>query len=112
PRYRGVTVVARLRASQRAEPARLARTATTALYRYVHPISGGPDGTGWPFGRSVHVGEVYAVLQRVHGVEFVEEVRLFAADPMTGQRGDAAERIEVDAGSLAFSFGHQVRAQP
>jgi predicted phage baseplate assembly protein len=112
PRYQGVTVVARVRASSRVSPARLARDASAALYRYIDPLTGGPDGAGWPFGRPVHVGEVYAVLQRVHGVEFVEDARLFAADPITGQRGEQTERIEVDRDALVFSFGHQVRAEP
>ena len=111
PRYQGVTVVARIRASARANPTRLGRDAVAALYSYIDPLTGGPNGTGWPFGRPVHVGEVYSVLQRVHGVEYVEDARLFAADPITGQRGEPAERIDVDRDSLVFSFGHQVRAE-
>ena len=82
-------MVARIRASARANPTRLGRDAVTALYSYIDPLTGGPDGSGWPFGRPVHVGEVYSVLQRVHGVEYVEDARLFAADPITGQRGRA-----------------------
>jgi predicted phage baseplate assembly protein len=111
PRYQGVTVVARIRASARANPTRLGRDAVTALYAYIDPLTGGPDGKGWPFGRPVHVGEVYSVLQRVHGVEYVEEARLFAADPITGQRGEPTDRIDVDRDALVFSFGHQVRAE-
>jgi hypothetical protein len=38
------------------------QTAQAALFRYFHPTLGGPDGTGWPFGRPVHVGDAYAVL--------------------------------------------------
>ena len=84
----GVTVVTRLRARAKADPQELERAALAALYAYFHPVRGGPDGTGWPFGRSVVVGEVYAVLQRLAGVELVEEARLFPADPVErSQRG-------------------------
>ena len=44
PVYRGVTVVAKLRARSRANPTRLQEEALQALYEYFHPITGGPDG--------------------------------------------------------------------
>ena len=69
------------------------------------------DGTGWDFGRPVHMGEVYALLQRLPGTELVEDVRLFAANPITGQRGQAAQRVEVAANALVFSYQHQVRVE-
>jgi predicted phage baseplate assembly protein len=109
PSYQGVTVVTRLRARPWADLGRLEAAATDALYLYLHPISGGMDGTGWPFGRPVHVGEVYALLQRLAGVEIVEDLRLFAADPITGARGQATQRIEVAPNALVFSYQHQVR---
>ncbi|HKE97853.1 MAG TPA: putative baseplate assembly protein [Actinomycetes bacterium] len=109
PFYQGVTVVADLRARPRADRRALRTTALDALYRYFHPVSGGPDGDGWPFGRPVHVGEAYAVFQGLRDVELVEEVRLFAADPITGARGEPAERLELGPHALAFSYEHQVR---
>jgi predicted phage baseplate assembly protein len=111
PAYQGVTVVAMLRARPWADPNRLQRTAMDALYAYLHPISGGMDGTGWPFGRPVHMGEVYALLQRLPGTEIVEDVRLFAANPITGERGQAAQRVEVAPNALVFSYEHQVRVE-
>ncbi len=111
PAYQGVTVVAMLRARPWADPGRLQRTATDALYAYLHPISGGMESKGWEFGRPVHMGEIYALLQRLPGTELVEDVRLFAANPITGQRGQAAQRVEVAANALVFSYQHQVRVE-
>lgn len=111
PVYRGITVVARLRARARTDPARLQDAALGALYAYFHPTLGGPDGDGWPFGRPVLAGEVFAVLGRVSGTELVEEVRVFGADPVTGQRGKAEERLEVEPHALVFSYEHQVLVQ-
>ncbi|MEA2567967.1 MAG: hypothetical protein QOD49_3144, partial [Actinomycetota bacterium] len=108
PSYQGITIVARLRARQRVGPDRLQAAALEAMYRYFHPISGGPDGSGWPFGRPIHVGEVYSVLQRLAGTELVEEVRLYPADPITGRRGEAVQRLEIEPHALVFSYGHQV----
>ncbi|HEY8339532.1 MAG TPA: putative baseplate assembly protein, partial [Egibacteraceae bacterium] len=111
PVYQGITVVARLRAHRRASPGRLQRDVLAALYRYFHPVTGGPDGDGWPFGRPVHVGEVYSTLQRVRGVEFVEEASLFPADPVTGERGAPADRIDLSEHALVFSYEHSVRVE-
>jgi predicted phage baseplate assembly protein len=108
PVYRGVTVVAKLRPRASANPARLQADALEALYHYFHPISGGPDKNGWPFGRPVHVGEVYSVLQGLRGTELVEDARLFGADPVTGQRGQAVQRLVIEPHALVFSYEHQV----
>ena len=108
PVYQGVTVVARVRARPHTDTARLQADALTALYRYFHPLLGGPDGSGWPFGRPVHVGEVFSVLQRLRGTELVEDARLFGADPITGQRGDMTQRIVLGPNALVFPYEHQV----
>lgn len=112
PLYQGVTIVARVRAKATASLDRLEQSALAALHRYFHPTAGGPDGTGWPFGRPVHVGEVYAVLQHVEGTEYVEEARLFPADPVSGERLDPVDRIDLDPHALAFSYEHRVRVDP
>jgi predicted phage baseplate assembly protein len=108
PVYRGVTVVARLRARQRANPARLQEAALDALYAYLDPITGGPDGNGWPFGRPVTAGELNAVLQRLRGTELVEDLRIFGADPVSGKRGQQTTRLELEPTALVFSYEHQV----
>jgi predicted phage baseplate assembly protein len=108
PYYQGVTAVVTLHSFARADNDLVHASAMQALYDYLDPISGGPLGTGWPFGRTVHSGELFAVLQRVHGVAMVDEVRLHPADPITGKRGDAVERIDLDESALVFSYDHRV----
>ena len=49
------------------------------------------------------------MLQRIPGVDVVEDVRLFGANPVTGERGEATTRLELAANSLVFSYAHQVR---
>lgn len=108
PVYQGVTVVARVRARPHADQGRLQQQAVTALYRYFHPLLGGPDGKGWPFGRPVHVGEVFTVLQGLSGTELVEDALLFPADPITRRRGDPTQSIQIEPNALVFPFEHQV----
>lgn len=111
PVYQGLTVVARLFARPQVSAKRLQADAAAALYRYFHAISGGATGNGWPFGRPVQAGEVYSVLQRVRGVEMVNDARLYAADPITGRRGEAVARLEIAPHSLVFSYQHQVKVE-
>jgi predicted phage baseplate assembly protein len=108
PYYQGVTAVVTVHAFRSADSDLVHSSAVQALYDYLDPISGGPLGTGWPFGRPVHSGELFAVLQRVQGVAMVDEVRLHPADPITGKRGDAVERIDLDESALVFSYDHRV----
>lgn len=108
PVYQGITVVARIRAHHKADPRRLRGEALEALYGAFNPLTGGSDRDGWPFGRPVHVGEVYAVLQHVDGVAYVEDARLFGADPISGERGGQTDRIAVEPNALVFSYEHQV----
>lgn len=107
PVYQGVTVVARLAAAPAATD-RVRDACLAALYRHLNPLTGGPDGAGWPFGRPVQYGDVFGVLQRAAGDALIEEILLFPADPVTGRRGAPTDRIDVAAGALVFSYQHQV----
>ena len=113
PDYVGLTVVVSVTARARYEPASVRSDVLEALYRLYHPLLGGPDGDGWPFGRAVAAHEVHAALARIPGVDMSREVRvqLFPADVRTGSRGAAIERLDLPPTGLVFSFEHQVRVQ-
>jgi predicted phage baseplate assembly protein len=109
PTYQGVTIVAQLRARPKASVARIREDAMERLETYFNPLVGGPDGSGWPWGRPVQAGEAFAALQGLTGVDLVEDVRLFGANMVTGERGAPAQRLELNPNSLVFSYQHQVR---
>jgi predicted phage baseplate assembly protein len=111
PFYRGMTIVARVIARPGVVPEELEKRSLAALYRHFDPVVGGIDRTGWPFGRPVLAGEVYGVLQSVPGVELVDELKLWEADPVTGKRAaEPTERIHLDFNALVYSYRHSVRA--
>jgi predicted phage baseplate assembly protein len=111
PVYQGVTVAARVRARDKVDPERLREDAMKALYDYLSPVTGGPEGKGWPFGRPVRLGEVYSLLQQVPGLDIVEEVRLFTADLATGNRSEPLQRIDIADDTLVLSYQHDVRVE-
>lgn len=48
-----------------------------ALYRFFNPLSGGPNGNGWPFGRPVYPSDIVTLFQQTPGVRFLGAVQLF-----------------------------------
>lgn len=81
PRFVNVGVRVVLSISKDAQPAAVQSEALKALRQFFDPRAGGPDGSGWPFGRSVYVSEVYRILARIPGVLFVSP----AVDAATGK---------------------------
>jgi hypothetical protein len=70
-----ITLTAKLRLEP-GVPASLGRQrAIAAIHGFFHPLTGG-DGTGWKFGRSVYRSEIYEILDRVPGVDYVPQVKL------------------------------------
>lgn len=47
-----------------------------ALRRFLHPLSGGDEGTGWPFARSAYRSDLYGLIEGLAGVEYVKELEL------------------------------------
>lgn len=50
------------------------------LKEFLHPIKGGPDKKGWPFGRPVFPSEISQTIDGVEGVDYVSHVSLKSED--------------------------------
>lgn len=87
PNYVRVGVRATLVLHAAADPAATVEAATRALDQFLHPVTGGPGGRGWPFGRAVRRSEVLQVLDGLRGVDRVEGL-LLNREPGTGECGD------------------------
>lgn len=112
PHYLWVAVDAKLRVAERSDPelnATVQQRTEAELYRYLNPHVGGPQGHGWPFGRELHLSEVYALLQRVPAVEFVEDVRLQVrhADA-NGAAQTVATRLVLPPHGVVCSDRHRI----
>lgn len=100
PQYVPVSLRLTITVSFGADAEAVRATAMESLTRLFDPHSGGPQGKGWPFGRDVFVSDIYALLARLPGVDFVPK----PVDKLTGQRLDEV----VLEGNLA---SRQVRNQ-
>jgi hypothetical protein len=83
------------------------------LFSFLNPLIGGPDGTGWPFGRDLFVSDIMAALLAVPGVDFVRSVKLFPVTYANGQfmRGEEVVELPVVTHGVVVSFRHDVRAE-
>jgi hypothetical protein len=107
-----VSIEATVRIAERSDPAlyvETRRAAEAELYRYLNPYTGGPNGEGWPFGRDLHISELYALLQRIPSIEFVEDLHVATRDASTGAAPQsAASRITLPPHGLICSDVHRV----
>lgn len=107
PRYRRVGVSATLHLACEAAPAAVLAAAAARIRAFFDPLGGGPDGGGWPFGRTVYRTEVMALLAGVDGVRSVTDLGLLAggAGPAQGRCDNVAlcPHELVTAGALRLA---------
>lgn len=76
PSYTAISVTATVTIKPRTSPEIVRMGIESALNDFLHPLSGGPEENGWPFGRQVHKSEILQVIQGVDGVACVESAAL------------------------------------
>ena len=58
---------------------------TLAVRAFLHPLTGGPEGTGWAFGRDVYLSDLANVIGGVTGVDHVNNLELLLDGAPHGQ---------------------------
>jgi predicted phage baseplate assembly protein len=109
PYYQGVSVAALVHAGQGRPLDLVKQRALEAITRFINPLTGGSEGTGWPFDADLNAAVITQLLESVDGVERVEEALLFQYDLRQGRRiGTGRDIIRLDAYSLFLSAAPQV----
>jgi hypothetical protein len=104
PTYEVITVTANVQSSVGAKLAAVEAAILAALDGFLNPLTGGPAGLGWPFGRSVYRAEILQLIANVPGVDHVNSMTL-SADSGTPQCGD----ITLCPAFLVTSGAHQIQ---
>ncbi|MHC5258232.1 baseplate J/gp47 family protein [Streptomyces sp. UC4497] len=74
PGYVPVELEVEVRPSEPARPEAARRAVRAAIDRFLHPLTGGPDGDGWAFGRDVFHGELFALVENLPEVDHVHRL--------------------------------------
>ena len=104
--YIGIAVEATIVPISLEATAKVEDAVITALNRYIHPLTGGPDGDGWAFGDTVCRTELFALLEGIEDVDHVPDIVIRVND--TVQAGD----VVMAPTQLPFSGEHKVNIQP
>jgi predicted phage baseplate assembly protein len=110
PAYVGVSIEANIVVQPIANAESVRTRVHDRIVEYLDPLLGGPEGTGWPFGRDLYLSEIQSVIQSVGGVEYAQDVTLYQVDIQTGQTRAAGQNIILADDVLLFSFDHTVNA--
>ncbi|MFI6076122.1 putative baseplate assembly protein [Actinoplanes sp. NPDC051343] len=109
PSYQGIEVDVEIVAAAGADPREVRDRAERALYAFLHPVTGGEDGAGWPFGEAVHESTIKKLLFPLPGVQDCVYIALSPVDPPTGARNPTQTVIPLIPTALPLSVGHRVR---
>jgi predicted phage baseplate assembly protein len=104
PEYHLVCVRADLIASDTADLAEVKTGVETSLLTYFHPLKGGEDGQGWPFGGRIFYSRVIQRVFSVRGVLSVEQLTIL----IDGETVPAYQDIPLPDNGLAYSTRHEI----
>lgn len=84
PEYVRVVVRAEVVPASTEVVGRLEEEIAAALARFLHPLTGGSEGSGWNFGRKPYPSDLYAVIESVAGVAYVRKLVLEGSTEVNG----------------------------
>src|SRR5690606_30403801 len=78
----------------------------SALNRYIHPVTGGPEGQGWPIGRDVYLSGLYELMETVAGAKCI--IRLSVSGDHGAARDAQGNLLLGSKISSVYSGEHSV----
>lgn len=105
PSYKEVSVRAEVVAKNSADLGEVKEAIEAKLLEYFHPLEGGEEGQGWPFGGNVFFSRVY---QRVFSVPGVERISALVIT-VDGEEAPECRDVDVEDGILLFSTAHEIQ---
>ncbi len=105
PRYREISVSAELIALPGADVARVKEAVQSGLSDYFHPLRGGEEGQGWPFGGDVYYSLVYRRVLEVEGVQRIQKLSL----TLDGEPVAECSDIALEPTVLLYSTQHRIQ---
>ena len=80
-----------------ADPERVKRDLERNIRRFLHPLRGGTDGKGWPFGRALMKTDLYRVIEDTDGIEDIDKLEIYDE-----QRKLSVDKIAAKADQLYY----------
>jgi predicted phage baseplate assembly protein len=106
PKYRLVQIDANIVVKPDSDLSVVKKAVEQALTGWFHPLTGGADGTGWPFGGTIFYSDVYRVILQIPGVARLLDNQLVIW--LDKQRQDFCRDVPLNDGELTYSLAHQI----
>jgi hypothetical protein len=74
PEYIQISIRCRVCLMKKSSPDEVKKRVKDKLGAFLNPLKGGPDGNGWPFGRTVFLSEIYQKIDNAEGVDYATDV--------------------------------------
>jgi hypothetical protein len=75
-----------------------------ALAAFLHPLTGGPAGKGWEFGREPHRSDIYGVIKGIAEVDHVRALTVESTEDFPGSRETGLFLVFSGTHSIALVF--------
>jgi uncharacterized phage protein gp47/JayE len=106
PTYQLVSVTGSVTALDSADVGEVQDGIEAALLAYFHPLTGGEDGQGWPFGGTIYYSRVYQRIFTATGVQSIESLTI----TLDGEDSVECANVPIKEGALLYSTVHNVQA--
>ena len=110
PTYNEVVVEADIVTTRTANPQTVREALEARLNAFLHPLTGGNDGLGWPFGGDIIFSDLYRIVIDTPDVLRVADGQL--ALRVNGELAPFCRDIPICAGELVFAGTHQLTFFP
>ncbi|MFT3852764.1 MAG: putative baseplate assembly protein [Ilumatobacteraceae bacterium] len=108
PYYVGVSVAVLVRATPGLPQKPLGDLVVDTISRFLSPLTGGPDGQGWPWEVPLNTAMLHGLISDIPGIVSVDELVMFAVNLRDGKRlGEPLQALPLDDRSLYLGFSHQ-----
>lgn len=107
PNYRLVEIDAQIVAETSYKSGDVENALIAKLLAYFHPLTGGTDGTGWPFGGTIYYSDTYRQILETPGV-----ARIVAGSLQTfvdNQLQPSGSDVTLNPQDLVYSTTHQIQ---
>jgi predicted phage baseplate assembly protein len=104
PTYQRVEVRGEVIVNDDADLSEAKQKVEETLSAYFHPLTGGDDGKGWPFGGAIFYSKVVHRVFAVPGVARIQQLDIY----VDGEKKEKCEDVEIQTHGLTYSTEHHV----
>ena len=105
PTYQRVQIRAEIIVNDDADLAEVQENLEQSLLDYFHPLKGGEDGLGWPFGGTIYFSRVNQRCFTIPGVQSVATLVIV----LDGEEMPACTDVIINEAGLLFATEHQIQ---